>query len=259
MPRENFAVLWKATLIPPMTGEYQFEAEVNDRLTMSIGDKETWKVEGDKKVLGSIRLEAGKSEQVELYYEQDGGPSFVRLYWTIPGGKRQLVPSAAWIPLLDEVAPMPVIDPFGLPRQASIQIGRRGQELRVDGAAVPGIYQIVANEKLAQLVGVKPTTKLPLAVLRDAQESEFTPMNENDLALIRKHVDLLLPQSVADLLSILHGKGFGREIALWLAVAAGAFLLLESMLARWVSRSRRTAEDVRVSFGEDTVWKGGLR
>ena len=259
MPRDNFSVLWRATLIPPMTGEYQFEAEVNERLTMSVADKETWKVEGDKKALGSMRLQAGKSEEVELYYEQDGGPAFVRLYWTIPGGKRQLIPSASWIPLIDEAEPMRVIDPLGLPRQASIQVGRRGQELKVAGPAVPGIYQIVADEKLAEVVGVKPATSLPLAVRRDAEESTFAPMNENDLTLMRKHADLMLPQSVGDLLSILHGKGFGREIALWLAIAAAAFLLLESVLARWVSRSRRAAEDVRVSFGEDTVWRGGLR
>jgi hypothetical protein len=94
---------------------------------------------------------------------------------------------------------------------------------------------------------------------RDAEESVFAAMSEEDLALMRAHGDLLLPQSLADMLAVLQGKGFGREIARWLAFAAVVFFLLESLLARWVSKSRRSAEDVRVEFGENTVWRGGLR
>jgi hypothetical protein len=75
--------------------------------------------------------------------------------------------------------------------------------------------------------------------------------------LVRKHADLILPSSVEDILGVLQGKGFGREIWKLLAVAAFILFLLESALARWVSRSRRTAEDVRVSFGDSAVWGGG--
>jgi hypothetical protein len=84
-------------------------------------------------------------------------------------------------------------------------------------------------------------------------------MLPDDIAMVRKHVDFLQPTSVNDLLAVLQGKGFGREIAKWLALGAVAIFLLESILSRWVSKSRRTAEDVRVDFGEDTLWKGGLR
>ena len=59
------------------------------------------------------------------------------------------------------------------------------------------------------------------------------------------------------MLGVLQGKGFGREIWKLLAVAAFILFLLESFLARWVSRSRRNAEDVRVEFGAATLWRGG--
>ena len=117
----------------------------------------------------------------------------------------------------------------------------------------------MADQRSAEMLAGKPATLLPVAVKRDGDESIFIPMNEEDVALIRAHGDLLLPQSLADVLSVLQGKGFGREIARWLAFGAAAFFLLESLLSRWVARSRRTGEDVRVEFGEDTVWKGGLR
>jgi hypothetical protein len=99
--------------------------------------------------------------------------------------------------------------------------------------------------------------KLPIAVTRDTGESHFEAMNEDDLTLVRMRIDLLQPKSVEDMLGILQGKGFGREIWKLLAVAAFILFLLESILARWVSKSRRTAEDVRVDFGESTVWRGG--
>ena len=46
------------------------------------------------------------------------------------------------------------------------------------------------------------------------------------------------------------GKGFGKELWKFLAVAAFFLLLLEVALARWISKSRRTAEDVKVEFEE---------
>lgn len=77
--------------------------------------------------------------------------------------------------------------------------------------------------------------------------------------MIRAHIDVVRPTSSADTLAVLEGKGFGRGIWRLLAVAAFVFFLLESVLARWVSKSRRTAEDVRVEFGQESVWEGGTR
>lgn len=259
MQRDQFKVTWKATLLPPVSGEYVFEAEVNDQLVMTWADGNSWTWEEGQRPLARRTLKAGDGQLVEIVYRQDWGAAFVRLYWTPPGGKRQIIPSAAWIPTLPATDPMRVIDPQGLPREAHLRAGRRGQELQILGPAVPGIYQVAADERLAEMFGVKPATLLPVAVKREAGESQFSPMNEEDLALIRAHADLLLPGSVADVMAVLQGKGFGREIARWLALAAVAFFLLESALSRWVSRARRTGEDVRVEFGEDTVWKGGFR
>ncbi len=259
VPRDQFRVTWKATLLPPVTGEYLFEAEVDDDLTMIWQDGTAWSWEDGTVPLAKRMLTAGEGNPLEIRYEQRWGAAFVRLYWTVPGGKRQLIPSSVWIPAMPATDPMRVIDPQGLPREAHLRAGRRGQELQVLGPAVPGIYQVAANEPLAEMFGVKAATLLPLAVKREAAESQFTAMNEADLALIRSHVDLLLPSSLGDVMAVLQGKGFGREIARWLACAAVVFFLLESMLTRWVSRVRRTGEDVRVEFGEDKVWKGGFR
>lgn len=98
---------------------------------------------------------------------------------------------------------------------------------------------------------------MPVAVVRDEGEGRFEGWREGDVALVRKRADLLLPGSVEDLLGVLEGKGFGRQVGRWLVMAALAFLVLESLLARWVSRSRRIAEETPVAFGDLFEAKGG--
>jgi hypothetical protein len=73
---------------------------------------------------------------------------------------------------------------------------------------------------------------------------------------------VIQPQSLADTLAVLSGRGFGREITRTIAVAALLLLLLETALARWVSRSRRAGDALRIEFGDITpgaLEKGGWR
>jgi len=260
IPNDNFSVRWQGSLLAPVSGEYLLEADVNDRVTVKVDSKESFKAEGGMRQLGSITLEAGKPVPIDIKFEEDGGDASIRLFWTPPDGKKHIIPSSAYLPLDKDFAEeMKAIDPHGLPRTAMIQSGRRGQELTIDGPAIPGVYQIAATETLTEIFPDIQNGTLPVVVERDASESNFEPMIEDDLELIRQRVDLLLPNSVADIIGVLHGKGFGREIWKVLAFAAFFLFLLESVLARWVSKSRRSAEEVRVDFGEDTAWRGGFR
>lgn len=256
---DNFSIRWQGSLIAPSDGEYLFEADVEDRATIKLGDQ-SWKGEYGMKELGRARLEAGKPVPIDIRFEEDGGQARMRLFWTPPGGTRHLIPSAAFLPLDQSAAEeLKAVDPQGIIRNATIRSGRRGQELAVEGPAIPGIYQISSNETLSSIFPETENGSLPVVVLRDPKESLFEPMNEDDRALIRKHIDLLLPNSLADIASVLQGKGFGREIWKVLSLAAFILFLLESLLARWVSKSRRAAEDVRVDFGGNTIWHGTAR
>ena len=63
-------------------------------------------------------------------------------------------------------------------------------------------------------------------------------------------------------MAVLSGRGFGREITRTVAIAALVLLMLETALARWVSRSRRAGDEVRVDFGDNDpslLEKGGWR
>ncbi|WP_367872323.1 PA14 domain-containing protein [Luteolibacter sp. Populi] len=260
LPQDRFSIEWRGQLVPPFTGEYVFSADVDDAIEIQLGDKAAMKADYGNEELGRAQLEANRPVPFLAKYREDGGEAKVRLFWNLPGGDKQVIPGYAFLPAREEAGePMRVTDPMGFPREARVRPARRGRELAIGGPSVPGVYQVSADEELRESLELPEGASLPVAVIRDPAESRFEARNEEDLALIRKHADLLQPASVEDILGVLQGKGFGREIWKLLAVAGFVLFLLESFLARWVSRSRQMAENVRVSFGDEAVWGGGGR
>lgn len=257
---DRFRVRWTGHLMPPVSGTYQFDADVDDRLTLRIGGDEVLSAENGVDRKGTAVLKAGEAVPVEIHYEEDYGEARARLFWIPPGGDRRTIPPSAWMASGNAaLATMDALDPRGMKRSATLRAGRRGTEVAVEGAAIPGVYRISAVEELSRLVDLGDAKTLPLVVTRDAGESVFDPLREEDHAVLRRHVDLILPGSVKDVLAVLQGRGFGREIWKLLAVAAAVLFVLESVLARWVSKSRGAAERMDVEFGGTAAWTGGRR
>ena len=260
MRKDDFYVRWTGRIVAPISGNYRISAWVDDNITVKIeGNAEMRSSEGEHD-LGDVTLQAGKPIDITVNFSEGSGRAGVKLYWTPPGGTKEIVPASAFIPGEGENSePLAVTDPRGAQRKAILRHGRRGEELVVDGSAIPGVYLIFIDEELNKQFPDITDGRLPLVVNRDAGESGFEEMQEDDLALIRSAIDLILPANVQDILAVMDGKGFGREIWKLLAIAALILFIMESILARWVSRSRRAAEDVRVDFGEETTFGGGHR
>lgn len=265
LPGDNFTVAWHAMLMPPITGDYTLDAEVDDFLSVKIANHAILEQRAQQAPqTGRVRLEAGKPVPFEARYEEGTGLAFVRLFWTPPGGVRQIIPPSAWIPAGGEAPPVcDAIDPLGRTRKATVLLGRRGRELRIDGPASPGLYQVTPPPALRESITATPgTAALPVVVRGDIAESRPDAMTGSDLAQLRARTDVILPQSRADTLAVLSGRGFGREITRTIALAAALLLVLETALARWISRSRRAGEDLRVEFGDASpvmLEKGGWR
>jgi len=253
MPNDNFSVEWKATLLPQISGDYLLEAEVDNRIAIKIDHKAVLEQRVNQAPEHTrVTLKAGKPVTFEALYEKDGGSATARVFWTPPGGTRQIIPSSAWIPAADDKpTTYDATDPLGNPRKATLSLGRRGRELRLDGPSIPGLYQVKLPSELQESITTVPTTgPLPLVVRNDIAESRLSKMTDADLAQLRARTNVIQPQSVADVLAVLSGRGFGHEITRLMTVSAVLLLLLESALARWVSRSRRAGDDLSVEFGD---------
>jgi hypothetical protein len=265
LPSDRFTVTWNGRLLPPVDGEYGLEAEVDDRLVVTLDGRQVLTQSREQAPQSCrVRLEAGRPVPVEVRYTEDGGEARIRLCWTPPGGTRQVIPPSAWLPGADgPLATLAAVDPFGQRRKATVSDGRRGRELRIEGMAVPGLYQVeVPPDLSATIAPLAGAGQLPVVVRGEIAESRMEVIGEEDLNQLRARIDTLLPTSAGDVLAVLSGRGFGREITRIVAVAAVVLLVLETALARWVSRSRRIGEELRVAFADDSplpTGKGGWR
>jgi hypothetical protein len=258
--RDQFSVEWNGSIVAPVSGTYAIIADADDDVMVKIGDEGTMGRGKGKGEIGKVTFKAGEPLPIEAYYEEDKDNASVRLLWKPPGEPEQLIPTSVLLLATEkEDNVIEVIDPLGQKRTATKRTGRGGGELKIAGSAVPGIYQVKAGKASAAWLPGWAGGVLPVAVTRDDAESRYDIMSEMDLAMVKARVDLVQPRSVADIVGVLVGKGFGREIWRILAAAAIILFLLESILARWVSKSRRTSENVQVEFGEKKVWEGGSR
>lgn len=264
--KDNFSIRWQASLVPGITGEHLIDVEVDDSIEVKIDGNAIISQRFDQNQKSArIKLEAGKPVSFDAIYKEDNGLAFIRLFWTPPGGVREIIPSSAWLPSTQEAdsETYEAVDPLGRARKAVISSGRRGRELRIDGAAIPGLYQVTLPPDIrSSIIGDEATTPLPVVVRGEIEESQIDPLTEDDLTQLRAHTDVILPQTTDDIVAVISGRGFGREITRTVAIAALILLMLETALARWVSRSRRAGDDVRVEFGDSDpsiLEKGGWR
>ncbi|GHC47023.1 PA14 domain-containing protein [Roseibacillus persicicus] len=260
LPGDQFKVRWEGEIVAPRSGKYRLRCEVDDDLRLQIGRNFRAQSTTGARQLGECELVAGERTPILIEYGEDGGEAFLRLYWTPPGGEEQIIPASAFRNnIASNGEELGAVDPRGKARLGTVHTSSKGQELAIQGSAVPGLYQVEVDEWGEKWFPGWEGTSLPVAVTADPEESAFVPFEKDDFRLMRAHTDVVLPPSSADTLAVLQGKGFGRGIWRWLAIAAFLFFLLESALARWVSKSRRAGEEVRVEFGESPAWKEGGR
>ena len=254
MNRDRFKIRWEGHIIPPVTGNYRFRMQVDTRAILKIKGRTVMRAQSQGES-GQVKLEEGVPVPVELDYSEERGHAIMKLFWQVPGGRMEPIPARALLPLSEDrdnavVATSTAVDPRGQSREVRLSIGRRGRVLQLDGSAIPGLYRVKVPEQLREDIEELEAGEVPLVVRRDVRESRLGRLEEEDKELIRNNIDLVEARSVNDVLAVLSGKGFGKELWKILAVAAFFLLLLEVALARWISKSRRTAEDVKVEFEE---------
>jgi hypothetical protein len=249
--RDRFEVVWEGSLMPPVTGEYRFVSVVDDSLQVTLDGEEIFEKPDGSGRSQAVTLTAGQLVEFKARYEEEGDEAYVRLKWEKPDGTTEIVPSSVFSPIGSEeddllLGEAEARDPIGRDRGVSAILGRRGKLLEVEGSAIPGEYQVGVPDSIRGLLFDQ--AEVPVVVRREGGESRMERWSETDRELVRGEIDLIEVNSVGDVLAALRGEGFGREIWKVLAIAALVLFFLEGLLARWVSKSRRAGEEIKVDF-----------
>lgn len=88
---DYFSVRWTGKLLPPVTGEYEFNVSANDGFRLFIDNKlllDSWQLaERLSAKTAKVHLQANKPVDIKLEYFEDVRDAEVRLAWQLPGAK----------------------------------------------------------------------------------------------------------------------------------------------------------------------------
>ncbi len=159
------------------------------------------------------------------------------------------------LPLMDEPSPDDVSAKAATPDGRRLKAGAAvvGGHLHLSFTPTrPGLYGLELTEEVADMLD-RPAESLPFTARRDPDESRFEFLDEQDMAALARHVDLVACNSTDELTAAVAGGTPGQEIWRHILPIAGLALLAELVLSRWIATRRRmhTAETIR--FGGDNV------
>jgi hypothetical protein len=123
--------------------------------------------------------------------------------------------------------------------------------VKVSGDPLPGLYHIAIPQKMAaSLKGLSIKDELLFTLHRDILESDLSPLNHIDQSFIRQHLPTGQVTSASQISAFVNNNDFGKEIWQIMALCALAFLVLESLLIRWIAYRRRLGVSRKVSFNK---------
>jgi len=143
-----------------------------------------------------------------------------------------------------------LLDPRGEESEIDIRAEKGALAVTIDPMIVAGVYKLRFPASLAQqLWGLRsPDGTIPFVVQPDETESVLAPLDDTDIGMLAKRLELIAADSGKAVIHALSGKKFGEEI--WRTFAAAVFLLLltELMLTRWIALRRQTGTTEAVVF-----------
>ena len=243
MPNDNFSVVWRGVLTPKASGTYQFSFDVDDRVTLRLGERtiRNWE---------KVKLTGGEHYPVTARFEEDGGLARVRVRWRKPDdpndrciGDDVLRTRIAGVESAGYVVEL--VDPHGEPCFGEIFAADEGLFLRLTQSVIPGVYEVTETPDLfrAGLASVMtPEGKIRFSVSAGAEESTVEAITQQQLSDLCAYVEITQAIKEEDVIKAIGGEGFGKEVWRLLALFAFLFLVTEPAIARWIAINRRTGD-----------------
>lgn len=85
---DYFSVIWTGMVVPEVTGQYRFNATVDDGVRMWLGDRmilRGWRMQIATNVSEVVEMEAGVPQRLSVHYFDGGQVAISRLRWLTPG------------------------------------------------------------------------------------------------------------------------------------------------------------------------------
>lgn len=248
----SYSVRWSGSLLPRYSEEYEFSVDTSGSFDLWIDNQSVIKRRGK----GSIVLNANQLYDFRAEANLQGNGPYTKLHWKSPHQGWEIVPESQLfvqrgsLAGLEKTMDLQAVDPSGNRREAALYRGPEGLLAKVEGKVETGLYMLMIPDKSRR--DFEPMLDrdgaIPFTVKSDTRESRLATLLPDDVAFMRRYVDLLLPESREQVSGILMGKSFGEELWKYLALAALALLLGEIALSRWIAVQRRTGIEEVVDF-----------
>jgi len=261
IPADGFKVEWTGKIQLPDPKRLTFQAEVDDHLEIFLDGKSIVQFnQGTRERRLSGKFEENRWYDFRAVYREDGGEAKAILKWEADKLSSQIIPPSRFRTFSGEadetgregrLASFPVKGPDGKPRVAQLSSMDGGSVLKLQGQISSGLYQLTVPEEQRPFFTDflrEEGSEIPFTVKRDPAESRLVRLTDSDYAFLANFVTLSKPQTLEELIGFLNGNQFGQELWRYLAIGAFAFLLLEIALSRWIARSRRMGEEIKIQF-----------
>lgn len=261
IPADGFRVEWTGKIQVPDPKRLTFQAEVDDHLEIFIDGKSVVQFnQGTRERRFSGKIEENRWYDFRAVYREEGGEAKAILKWEADKLPSQIIPPTRFRTFSGEgdetgressLASFPVKGPDGKPRVAALSSKDGGSVLKLQGQVSSGLYQLTVPEDQTPFFTDflrEGGREIPFTVKRDPAESRLVRLTDSDYAFLANFVTLSKPQTLEELIGFLNGNQFGQELWKYLALGAFAFLLLEIVLSRWIARSRRMGEEIKIQF-----------
>lgn len=254
LPEDLFSAQWTGELHPPISGTYHFRARCDESFVLQLGAKTVLERSNPGLVEGKALLVEGVPVPLNARYEEDDGLAFIDLQWIVPGDAVWRIPPASVFRPAGKsagreandsvVANLMLTGPDGgsgsAARELSILHGPSGLKAMVDEDVMPGTYSAEVPPMLRTALGgaMNPEGRLEFSVHADHTESDWKALDAEGFGKVTQSLNVQRASNIDEVLDMLSGTVYGKELWRILAIATLLLLLGEVALTRWISRNR---------------------
>lgn len=218
-----------------------------------------------------LNLDAAWELTLHLPTHRGSKDAQVHLSWQSPSLRHEIIPAKnlrvftsnpASKSTGPSLATYSIIGPDGLARQGKLSSAEGGAFIHVQGDIFSGLYQVEvpdAQKNYFKTLLAPGSKTIPFTVKRNPDESRLVQLSDDDFSFLKNYITFIDTDTAENVLKILNGSSFGRELWKYLAVGAFLILLIEIALSRWIARERRTGEEVTIEFESNHAPSDGFK